>query len=286
MLKKLFFIAFLALAAAGFTQEITWQDVSANHNLPEGVELFRGTRGAPKLNTWYLDVDLSQPNLALRPYLAAISAGKEGVPAFCQRVGAFVAINGGYFDTNGSTSYSAVVYPGELLAQNMGAVSRSGKNYPVTRSFFGFNNQREMGVNWIYHFGSQVSDIFAFDPPLPNAEGTPAPLPQKADGKPFSDLLAGIGGGPTLVKKGQVKITYDEEVFWGSGIGYETLNPRTAVGYTAEKHAILLVVDGRQEASEGVSLPQLAELMQKLGCVEAMNLDGGGSTQMAVGGGR
>jgi hypothetical protein len=95
--------------------------------------------------------------------------------------------------------------------------------------------------------------------------------------------LIGIGGGPTLVKNGSVAISHDEEVFWDSGVGYSTQNPRTAVGFTNENHAILLVVDGRQIASEGVTLPDLAQIMVNLGCVEAMNLDGGGSTQMAIG---
>jgi hypothetical protein len=47
---------------------------------------------------------------------------------------------------------------------------------------------------------------------------------------------------------------------------------------------LLLVADGRQTGSEGVSLPELAQIFIDLGCVEAMNLDGGGSSQMAIGG--
>jgi exopolysaccharide biosynthesis protein len=47
---------------------------------------------------------------------------------------------------------------------------------------------------------------------------------------------------------------------------------------------LLLVVDGRQwRDSLGLSIPQLAELMLSLGCVEALNLDGGGSSAMIVG---
>lgn len=279
MFKKIIIILFFGVSILS-AQEFTWQDISANYDLPGGVQLFQGT--ATRLNAWYLDVDLNNPDLALRPYLSTLPAGKEGVPAFCQRIGAFAAINGGYFDTNGNTSYSTVVYPGEVLAQNIGALSRSGKSYPVTRSLFSVSQEREMSVDWIYHFGSRVIDIFAFNAPSPNVEGTPAPIPQKSDATQMTDLLVGIGGGPTLVKDGQIQITYDAEVFWGSGIGYATLNPRTVVGYTATNHAILLVVDGRQSASEGMGLPQLAQLMQSLGCVAAMNLDGGGSTQMAV----
>ncbi len=45
----------------------------------------------------------------------------------------------------------------------------------------------------------------------------------------------------------------------------------------------MFVADGRYTASEGLSLYEFANQMIALGCVEAMNLDGGGSSQMAVG---
>jgi len=104
MIQKSILFIFFLLHSVLFAQEFSWQDVSADFNLPEGVQLFQGTSLSPKINAWYLDVDFNKPNLALRPYLAAIPAGKEGVPAFCQRLGAIAAINGGYFDTNGTLS--------------------------------------------------------------------------------------------------------------------------------------------------------------------------------------
>ena len=58
------------------------------------------------------------------------------------------------------------------------------------------------------------------------------------------------------------------------------LNPRTAIGYSANKKWILMtVVDGRNKGvSEGVTLPELAKIMKNLGCTDAINLDGGGSS--------
>ena len=57
-------------------------------------------------------------------------------------------------------------------------------------------------------------------------------------------------------------------------------HPRTAAGVTADGHTlILLAIDGRQPGhSLGVALPELADLMLELGAVDAVNLDGGGST--------
>lgn len=58
--------------------------------------------------------------------------------------------------------------------------------------------------------------------------------------------------------------------------------PRTAIGLVNEKRAIILVADGRQAHSVGYTLPQLAQAMQALGAVDAVNLDGGGSSTFIV----
>ena len=59
--------------------------------------------------------------------------------------------------------------------------------------------------------------------------------------------------------------------------------PRTSVGITADGRILMVVVDGRQPGySIGVTLAELGRLMLDLGAVTAFNLDGGGSTVMAV----
>ena len=61
--------------------------------------------------------------------------------------------------------------------------------------------------------------------------------------------------------------------------------PRTAVGLDhANGHVLVVVVDGRQDDSRGLSLPDLALLLRRLGADDAINLDGGGSTTMVAGG--
>jgi Phosphodiester glycosidase len=63
----------------------------------------------------------------------------------------------------------------------------------------------------------------------------------------------------------------------------DQLHPRTAVGITASGDLVMATVDGRQNNhSTGVDLPELAELMLSRGAVQALNMDGGGSTTMAV----
>ena len=89
-----------------------------------------------------------------------------------------------------------------------------------------------------------------------------------------------LSGGPYLVKDGEVYVDMTAEKL--SSVGGR--NPRTAIGYTQNNHLILITADGREGASIGLTLNELANLMKQLGCVNAMNLDGGGSTVMYVNG--
>ena len=87
-----------------------------------------------------------------------------------------------------------------------------------------------------------------------------------------------ISGGPYLIKNGDIYVDMTAQKL--ASIGGR--NPRTAIGYTADNHLIMLTADGREGASIGLTLMELARLMKELGCVNAMNLDGGGSTVMFI----
>lgn len=81
--------------------------------------------------------------------------------------------------------------------------------------------------------------------------------------------------GPALVEDGEVTVAAREEV--GKAMAS---NPRTAIGIIDDLHYVFAVSDGRTSESEGLSLTQLAQFMQSLGCTTAYNLDGGGSSEM------
>ena len=89
-----------------------------------------------------------------------------------------------------------------------------------------------------------------------------------------------ISGGPYLVKDSQVFVDMTAEKLGAIG----GKNPRTAIGYTKDNTLIMVVVDGRENQSVGMTLMQLAYFMKSVGCVDAINLDGGGSTVMYVNG--
>jgi Phosphodiester glycosidase/SPOR domain len=100
-----------------------------------------------------------------------------------------------------------------------------------------------------------------------------------------------VSAAPVLVRDGRIDIdaaaegTVDPHDL---SFNYQWANvrqPRTIAGVDARGDLLLVTVDGRLAGgSEGFTLQEEAEFMRSLGAVEALNLDGGGSTAMAVNG--
>lgn len=87
-------------------------------------------------------------------------------------------------------------------------------------------------------------------------------------------VLDAVGGAPLLVENGNLVGVCN------SACGR---HPRTGIGVTQEGSVLLVVVDGRQPKwSIGASIGEFARIMQDLGAVTALNLDGGGSSEMVV----
>jgi uncharacterized protein YigE (DUF2233 family) len=102
-------------------------------------------------------------------------------------------------------------------------------------------------------------------------------LDWQTDPKDWNSVTHAISGGPTLIKEGNLFVGLKDERFrpnWTSA----KITRRTACGVTADRKLVLATVEGPH------TLWDLAKFMKQLGCVEAMNLDGGGSTTMVVNG--
>ena len=96
-------------------------------------------------------------------------------------------------------------------------------------------------------------------------------------------MKTAIGGGPVLVYDGRVQITNREEQMFINGDADR--HPRTGMGYTKKNKLIILVIQGRAPGeAEGATLEEEAKILYDLGCYEALNLDGGGSSCMLVNG--
>ena len=103
------------------------------------------------------------------------------------------------------------------------------------------------------------------------------------------DYEAIVSGGPRLVTSGRVRVRSAAEGFgWKReqhGRFVAGRNPRTMAGVAPDGRVLLVTVDGRRpRVSVGVTLAEGARVMRALGARDAMNLDGGGSTTMVVGG--
>lgn len=85
--------------------------------------------------------------------------------------------------------------------------------------------------------------------------------------------------GPGLIENGEISVTTNSEVSRSKGS-----NPRTAIGMVDPLHYLFVVSDGRTSQSAGLSLFELAEIMQEYDCTVAYNLDGGGSSTMVFNG--
>lgn len=97
-------------------------------------------------------------------------------------------------------------------------------------------------------------------------------------------------GGPQLVHNGNIEITQRQDGFVHPGdpsFQYGWIikrNPRTFAGIDAQGRTVLVTVDGRTADDLGLSIPEAADVARSLGLVDAINLDGGGSTTMVVNG--
>lgn len=101
--------------------------------------------------------------------------------------------------------------------------------------------------------------------------GEPAEV--RISGISIGDTRFGIGAGSVILKDGAIT---------NSHINIAGRHPRTAFGVNkATGQAVLVTVDGRSEY-HGMDASEVAELLQKLGMTDGFNLDGGGSTTMAI----
>jgi hypothetical protein len=94
-----------------------------------------------------------------------------------------------------------------------------------------------------------------------------------------------IGGGPLMLRDGRMVV---DSMATAEGIlesFLTTRHPRTALGWNTDQTIVwLVVVDGRQEHSAGMSLHELSQFFLKLGASDALNLDGGGSSAIVADG--
>lgn len=171
--------------------------------------------------------------------------GCQRTSAIAREAGAVAAVNGGFFATGGGEACRSV----SLLKTGGRLLATNAKD----RSAFG------VGADGRPRFGL-----------------VPA-------GRDWPDVTHALGGVGRLLDAGAV--VPGDASLEGSGASFVTArHPRTAVGAAGDGRLLLGVVDGRSKASAGLALGDLARWLRDLGCRDAVNLDGGGSTCLWVDG--
>lgn len=301
-LMRLSFLFLFILISTNGRSQITWRNVdSAYQPLPASIRVFYCDQplDSTPFRAYYVAVDLKDRKLRLS---TDTTQNRRLTPAaFYQRnQDPLVVVNGTFFSFSTNQNLNVVINKRRLLGYQVHTLPRRGKDtftyhHPVTGAI-GFSKSRKADVAWIYTDSIQRK-AYPSQWPVPvwvdSLQKTGleqlrirATQHDIQNDIPFSkkwDVQTAIGGGPVLMSGGRIRITNNEELKFTGKALYDK-HPRTAMGYTADHQLIILVIEGRNPAASGADLAQEAQIMKDLGCVEALNLDGGGSSCLLVNG--
>jgi hypothetical protein len=286
-------LCLLFLAPLAVLGQVSWINVDSVFGpLPKNIHVFFSNdsiNGKPN-KAFYLIAPLKERSL---DFSVAIGNGKRYTPTeyHQQNNAPLLVVNTTFFEFVQNRNLNAVVNNGQLLAYNIHSTALRGKDTFTYRHSFagaiGISKRRKADIAWLFT-DSTAKYPLAAQQAVPHFKDsiavlTRAQLPAIAIFKKWK-MQTAVAGGPVLIQDGQIKISNNEEQrFAGKQINDK--HPRTAMGYTTDGHIIVMVVEGRNPGiAEGANLIQLAQLMQSVGCVEALNLDGGGSSTMLVNG--
>lgn len=280
---------------------LTWNKLSKSI-LPSEVELYETTTSLNGRNfhAWYAIGNLSSGKIEVRVNVpdkaTTIDDQLASFNGDC-----YLMVNGGYF-YNGKHTGLAVV--DSKAAGSISAVRGSLKAadeeynimYNVTRAIFGVDTSGKPAVYWA---GSNAKGTaYYFNRPLPSIKGE-AKYGEVSATNPTTPVgwtpKYALSAGPVLLKESKIPFDFtltskgtdyylsNYEIMpydiFGTGVSPD----RTAIGYRQDGKVIIFICDGRIAESQGASMVELAQILKGLGCVSAINLDGGGSTGMAVG---
>ena len=296
------YLLLLLLLPTLASAQLQWKNVDSLFGpLPPSVHVFY-TKDSPDtsaFSAYYVVADLGDESLE---FTTDTSLNRRLTPAqfFEKNQRPLVVVNGTFFSFETNRNLNVVIRDGELLGYNIHSLPSRGKDTLTYRHVFnsaiGITKKRRADIAWVLTDSSRSLAYASQEPPhvfrdsisRPSFKyylrktGSPAG-PWKARKFKKWKMETAIGGGPVLVQDGEVKITNDEELkFAGKAINDK--HPRTAMGYTGDNRLIILVVEGRNPKASGATLTQQAQILKDLGCVEALNLDGGGSSCLLVNG--
>jgi len=204
-------------------------------------------------------------------------------------------VNASFFSFETNQNLNVVMNKGRIRSYNTHSLPMRGKDTFQYRhpfgSAIGISKKRKADVAWLYTdslhkyaYASQYVHAAVKDSVNGIGYGQAKSLFKSSGRLKKWKMETAVGGGPVLIQQSRILITNEEELkFTGKAINDK--HPRTAMGYTNDGRLIIMVIQGRFPGiAEGATLNQTAYLLMQLGCTEALNLDGGGSSCMLING--
>ena len=263
---------------------------------PKGVsvEPFSDTFSDGKVVNGYVAIIDFKANPKLRFNTALASVRKAPTQFFKdfnrEKGTPYIVVNAGYFA--GSTSVSLCIIDGKVRSFSFVDMNwPNDEDYQQTihpvRSALGLLDDGTFDIEWVFCTNKPNRTQTVFPSTMGNNEQTrtfipEAPSPDYPGAYTWTPKQA-IGGGPRLLKDG---VDVAVESYWGEcldsgGTAGLSRQPRTAMGVTEDNKLIIVVCDGRgMGGSVGMTLSEMATKLKALGAVNAMNFDGGGSSQI------
>jgi len=206
-----------------------------------------------------------------------------------------IVVNASFFEFKNNTNLNVIVKDGQIVAHNVNSILNKGKDTltytHVLASAIGMKKtglfkNKALDIAFTYT-DSAIRDVYYQSTPLTPFKDSNSKLalthPKLLQLAPWKVQWA-VGGGPVLIREKQVAISNEaEKKFTGKAI--LDRHPRTAMGYTKDGKLIILAIQGRMKGiAVGATLNETAAILLDLGCIEGLNLDGGGSSCLLVNG--
>ncbi len=291
-----FFAVFLLSILPVFcSAQLYWQNVDSLYQpLPRSIHVFTTTSkiDTGSFKAFYLIADLKDKEL---DFTADTTFQRRLTPVafFAKNDKPLVVVNCTFFSFETNKNLNVVVKDGRLVSKNYRLIKTKNENTTFLRmphlSAIGIHKKKYADVAWV-KTDTLSNEVYVsqFPPSSKKYFKTNRSTGKTIVEDPYKferwRMKTVVGGGPVLLQDGEIKITNEEEMMF-AGKAIHDKHPRTAMGYTKDNKLIILVVEGRNPGvADGATLIQEAQLLKDLGCWEALNLDGGGSSCLLING--
>jgi len=286
------FLVFDMTFVPHLSAQVKWKNVSTEYGkLPASINIFSSSDLLDDAASIMFVAEIKSKDKNLDFYVDTTSRRRLTPEQYFTRSNNhYVVVNCSFFEFVQNRNVNLIVQDSKIVGFDTPAVSRRGKDtltYTHTLgSAFGIYKNRKMDIAYNYNDSNLAVPYVMqspYKPMIDSLRKLNLNHPSLAGLKKWKVSQA-FGGGPVLVQDGQIRISNNEErKFAGKAIADK--HPRTAIGYKKDGTIVILAVQGRMKGlAEGATLPQMAKILLDLGCVEAMNLDGGGSSCMLING--